>query len=202
VLSQFQGLNLDYFDRYVMIADTLDGSLNNVYLQLQKIAFKSLFDILDKISFFINDYLKLGIPDDKVNFSIIWYAAKDRKEIEPEIVNTRNPGLNALYDVHKDLDYGSYRVLKDTRNSLTHRFVAILENPKHETDRVMCEESLYKQTIDLARIVKNAIIYLLQFVRVEELKRTKVGGAIPIIIHSVPFEKKKRKTKRKNKKLA
>ncbi len=202
VLSSYEKLNLDFFDRYVTITDTLDQSISNIYIQLTKTSFKTFYDLLDKIAFFINDYLCLGIQEERINFSTIWYTSRDRKKIKETIVKTRNASLNALYNIHKDLDYGMYRTLKDTRNSLTHRFVKIKVTPVVDSDRVMSEETLTKQTLDLAKIVRNSIIYLLQFVQVEELKKPKktTGSTIPITVPIIPYRQKNRRTKKRKKK--
>lgn len=202
VLSSYEKLNLDFFDKYVTIADTLDQSISSIYIQLTKTSFKTFYDILDKIAFFINDYLRLGIREEQINFSTIWYTSKDRKEIKEAIVKTRNASLNALFNIHKDLDYGTYRTLKDTRNSLTHRFVKIKVTPVVESDRVMSEGTLITQTLDLAKMVRNSIIYLLQFVQVEELKKPKktTGSRIPITVPIIPYSQKNRRTKKRKKK--
>ncbi len=203
VLSSYEKLNLDFFDKYVTITDTLDQSISNIYIQLTKTAFKTFYDILDKIAFFINDYLRLGIQEEQINFSTIWYTSRDRKEIKDSIVKTRNASLNALYNIHKDLDHhGTYRTLKDTRNALTHRFVKIKIKPVVDSDRVMSEETLTKQTLDLAKIVRNSIIYLLQFVQVEELKKPKktTGSTIPITVPIIPYMQKNRRPKKRKKK--
>jgi hypothetical protein len=52
VLSGYEKLNLDFFDKYVTITDTLDQSISNIYIQLTKTSFKTFYDILDKIAFF------------------------------------------------------------------------------------------------------------------------------------------------------
>jgi hypothetical protein len=44
VLSRYPEINLDFFDKYVTIIDTLDSSVNNVYLQLTKTSFKTFYD--------------------------------------------------------------------------------------------------------------------------------------------------------------
>lgn len=201
ILSTYEGINLDFFDKYVTIVNTLDGSQINIYIQLIKTAFKTFYDILDKIAFFINDFLQLGMKDTEINFSTIWYTSNRREEVKEDIVKTKSASLNALFDLHKDLDYGVFRSLKDTRNSLTHRFVKIKIKPKIETDREMKEETLINQTLVLTKLVRNAIIYLLQLVQVEELKKLKQTNklAIPIPVPIIPFKQKKRKSKQKSK---
>ena len=197
VLSSYEKLNIDFFDRHTRIADTFDSDIINIRVQLMKTAFKTFYDILDKISFFINDYLKLGIKEDQINFSTIWYTSKDRKEIKETIKKTGNPSLNALYNIHKDLDYGTYRTLKDTRNGLTHRFVKIKTETDIESDRIMSEETLKKQTINLAKVVRNSIIYLLQFINVEEMKKAKTDKKpITITISTIPYKKRTQGSKK------
>jgi hypothetical protein len=197
VLSRYPDLNLDFFDKYVTIINTLDSSINNVYVQLTKTSFKTFFDILDKIAFFINDYLKLSIRESYINFSNIWYQDKTRTEIKQKILLTKNDSLNALYDIHKDLDYGTWRTKKEVRNALTHRFVKIKVCPEKENDRIMSEETLVEQTLELAKIVRNSLIYLLQFVHVEEMKKsTKIKGlTLPLTASEIPFRLKRRRKK-------
>ena len=195
VLSRYPEMNLDFFDKYVTIINTLDSSINNVYVQLTKTSFKTFYDILDKIAFFINDYLKLGIREKYIDFSNIWYHDRNRKEIKQKILQTMNASLNALYDIHKDLDYGTWRTKKEVRNALTHRFVKIKAYPKKESDRIMSEETLVEQTLELAKIVRNSLIYLLQFVHIEEIKKSaKIKGlTLPLTASEIPFRLKRRK---------
>jgi len=146
--------------------------------------------------------LHLGMKDTEINFSTIWYTSNKREEVKESIVKTKSASLNALFDLHKDLDYGAFRSLKNARNSLTHRFVKIKIKPKKETDGEMKEETLINQTLVLAKLVRNAIIYLLQLVQVEEVKKLKTNKpAIPIPVPIVPFKQKKRRSKQKSKSI-
>lgn len=196
ILSRYPKINLDFFDKRVTIIDTLDNTVNNVYIQLAKAAFTTFYNILDKLAFFINDYLQLGIKEEYINFSNIWYADKSRDNIKQKIINSNNASLNALFDIHKDLDYGMYNQLKKTRNALTHRFVKIQINPQLQNDRIMSEEMLVKQTLELAQVVRNAIVYLLQFVHLEEIKKSpKNKKTVQIIAHAIPDKSKSRRKK-------
>lgn len=66
--------------------------------------FKSFADILDKIAHFLNEYLELGIIEKDVTFLEIWY---DEGNVTPNIIDhesySKNPGLNALFDIRMDL---------------------------------------------------------------------------------------------------
>jgi tetratricopeptide (TPR) repeat protein len=174
ILSRYKGLNLNFVDKRVTIIDTLDYSIHNIYVQLIKESFKSFYNILDKIACFIQDYL--GMPKERTYFAKIWYSNQKKKILHNKIEDVKNFRLNALFDIHRDFEKGQYKKLKETRNALTHRFVSIRMIQKIENAENMTEDTLVKQTIELARIVKNAIIYLLYFVYWEEKKKEKNKG--------------------------
>ncbi len=172
VLSKYQGLNLNFVDRHVTIIDTLDQCMHSIYIQLVKTSFKSFYDILDKIACFINDYLELGIHETRVDFRKIWYIDLKKKELRQKIEERKNPSLNALFDIHRGFRRdGPYERLQDTRNALTHRFVNIRTSQEFEDKKNITEGTLVKRTLELARIVRSAIIYLLYFVDFEERKK-------------------------------
>jgi uncharacterized membrane protein YvbJ len=52
----------------------------------------------------------------------------------------------------------------------------------------MTEQTLFKQTLELAKLTRNAIIYLLQFVYVEEkIRMTRLKGiAVPMFAREIP----------------
>lgn len=171
ILSRYEGLSLNFVDKRVKIIDTLDYRTYNIYIQLVKTSFKGFYDILDKIACFINDYLELGIPERKTTFRKIWYSNLKTKMIHKKIMDTKNLSLNALFDIHRDFENGPYEKLKNTRHALTHRFVNIRSFQEKEDEENMTEEILVRQTLELARIVRSAIIYLLHFVYVRETKK-------------------------------
>lgn len=181
-LSKFKGINLDFVDKRVSIINTFDSSIYSVYIQMIKISFKSFYDILDKISIFINDYLKLGKDESKVNIRNIWYSDLKTKKIYEKIKEIKNFSLNALYDTSQELENGRYEKLRHTRNALTHRFVNIKISLDKEDERNMYKDTLYEQTLELAKIVRNSIIYLMHFVLIEENnKRKKIAKKLPKI---------------------
>lgn len=188
ILSRYKGLNLDFVDKRVKIIDTLNYRIHNIYTQLVKTSFKGFYNILDKIACFINDYLELGIPERKTTFRKVWYSNLKTKMIHKKIVDTKNHSLNALFDIHRDFENGPYKELKNTRHALTHRFVNIRMFQEKEDEENMTEETLVRQTLELARIVRSAIIYLLHFIYVEESKtETKTKGIrVPMFAQEFP----------------
>ena len=76
-------------------------------------------------------------------------------------------GLNALYDIYLELeDKNDKKYLRDTRNALTHRYLRITyDNPRKDEKT---PEEIKNETIELAIIVKNAIIYLMSIIKINE----------------------------------
>jgi len=149
ILSRYKGLNLSFVDKRVKIINTLDYSMHNIHIQLVKTSFKIFYDILDKIACFINDYLELGILERDINFRQVWY--KKKKIVRKKIEDTKNFSLNALFDIRRDFERGSYKKLKKTRHALTHRFVNIKMLQELEDEENMTEDTLVKKTLELAQ---------------------------------------------------
>ncbi|HEC88252.1 MAG TPA: tetratricopeptide repeat protein [Thermoplasmata archaeon] len=187
ILSRYKDIDLNFVDRNVSIIDTLDYSMHNIYIELIKLSFKNFYDILDKIAYFLNEYLELGVVHDwEIDFRKIWYSnrgKKENKKVRKKIEEKKNLSLNALFNIHLDFeDGGTYENLRRTRNALTHRFVNIKLFQTMEDSENMKEETLVKKTIELAKIVRNAILYLLYFVYIEESRKKKqIGENVGVI---------------------
>lgn len=168
-ISQYESFNLDFVYNTTTLFSTDDYLIDNSSIQLLKLAFKSFADILDKIAHFLNEYLELGIREKDVTFLEIWY---DEGNITPNIIDhesySKNPGLNALFDIRIDLKEGQYKELIEIRNNITHKFLKIDNDAKKETSKIMSEQRLLSKTVELASVVKNSIIYLLYSVNLEE----------------------------------
>ena len=171
MLSRYKELNLDFVHRRVKIIDTLDYNLHNTYVELVKVSFKGFYGVLDKVAYFINDYLRLGIPDRRVSFGAVWYQSLRDKTIREQILATESFSLNALFSLHQDFEDGEFKNLRLTRDALTHRFVNVKLFHDKEDIENMSESSLISLTFELARATRNAILYLLQFVHTEEVKK-------------------------------
>ena len=167
ILSQYDGFDLDIITKHVFIVDTQFSEENNIKIQLLKDSFKNFFNILDKIAYFMNDYLEIGISDKQVNFRTFWFKKGNKKNgIREKLLEIDNDGLTALYDIYLELEYGNEKeYLRNTRNSLTHKYLRITENPDENSKTV---EELHNETIEVAILAKNAIIYLMRLVKSNE----------------------------------
>ena len=115
--------------------------------------------------------------------------------------------MDALFDIHRELDYSEKNELKRTRNTLTHRFVNIKITLETEYDENMTESTLFIPTLELAKLVRNSVMYLLHFLNIEEIKKqNKMKGlTLPLLTHALPDKLKssrKKSSKLKTIKLA
>ena len=78
ILSRYRDLNLNFVDKRVKIINTLDYPLHNIYVELLKSSFKGFYGVLDKIAYFIADYLALNKKDRDIYFRTVWYRTSRR----------------------------------------------------------------------------------------------------------------------------
>ncbi len=169
ILSQHAYSDLEFIDNTVSLVNTLSYESQNINTQLLKDAFSNFYNILDKIAYFINDYCKLGIKERGINFKSIWYSECNDNTIRFRDLDFDNDGLTALLDINEDLCWGKENELTEPRNALTHRFLKVKLFSINEGD--IDERDLYEKTLELAKIVRNAIIYLMRVVDYEESKK-------------------------------
>lgn len=188
ILYQYEELDLKFVNDNVVIIDSLNYEMHNIRIQLVKDSFKSFYDILDKIAFFINEYLELGIKPWQIDFKKFWYVDFEEKDLRKEL-DFNNNGLKALFDIHEDILYGDEKKLNKIRNTLTHRVLKIKLFSVDEEKDALTEEELFNRTIDLAKIVRNAIIYLMAMVDIEESKKDD-SDSVPMFAYEVPNDLK------------
>ncbi len=178
-------LDTQPYDEMTYYADNLDYAVYGIGPTKLKLAFESAYNILDKLAFFVNDYLDLGIKVRLVSFQGLW---KERKTaaLRPAIVERGNWHLYGLYDLSKDLAPTGYlEHLRLTRDYLTHRYLVLhvegldwltsADGPGYHSGY----RQLLTNTIELMRLVRSAVIYLIAFIdREERAKRQDGEGSI------------------------
>lgn len=188
VQSQLRRKDLDRLSERTTFVNPLDYSQWHLYYGLLKSAFKETFNILDKIAVFLNRYYALGLREQRVSFDSIWL--KDTKKdaaMREALLDSENMSLYALYDIFQDFQSGYYQTLKDIRNALTHRQLSIVEISSAGIQKdgdLLCVRSdeMLKQTIQLMRLVKAAIIYLVNAVTIQEKKKQSNADIKTLII--------------------
>lgn len=177
-----------YADKAVYLTYSLDYSCYSIRLEHLKSAFMNLFNLFDRIAFLINEYFQIGIQPKDVSFSSIWdtqirdpatngYAYKDPLKLHD------NAALQALHWIYYDMTNQSeisnphLPRMRAIRHALTHRYTKVITDGildfklASEIDRVafhITDEELESLTMELVRTVREAIMYTLFSIRIEE----------------------------------
>jgi len=196
VQSQFKRGDFNNISRRTTFVNTLDYSVFNIYIGLLKSAFKEAYGILDKISRFINEYYGLGIKCD-IYFKTIWQYKmnKNNWKDRPKIINSKNISLYSLYDIFLDFKSGYYEKIREIRNALTHERLVIYDSSiltkwDNKNDKYnIGYDTMLSQTIKLLQLIKSSIIYLINFVQLEEDKKRKdsTSRIAPMYVDTTQF---------------
>jgi hypothetical protein len=89
-----------FSDRDRNLVNTFDYPQYGFRYEQLKNSFKMLYSLFDKIGYFLNEYLKLGKEQTKVNFKNVWYR---NRQINPNLEELQNNPLRGLYFLSKDL---------------------------------------------------------------------------------------------------
>ncbi|MDR6348510.1 LA2681 family HEPN domain-containing protein [Pantoea sp. SORGH_AS_0659] len=123
--------------------DDMSHSLTNLKSSHYKSAFKTLYSLFDKISYFLHRFLNLNdIKDDKkINFDAIFRDTKKKGWVpHPRLKMSKNPFIHALFYILKDirdvddatptarwLDPEA-KSFSEIRNALEHRSLKIIDD--------------------------------------------------------------------------
>ncbi len=105
-----------FSDHDVLLYNTLDYPSYSLATEELKLAFRSLYSLFDKIAFFLNAYLGLGIPERAITFRGIWYEGQQKKKgIRAEFTDRANWSLRGMFWLGKDLyeDAPEFRAVMD-----------------------------------------------------------------------------------------
>jgi len=109
------GKTVHYSDKEVFLFDTEDCPIYSKTSEEIKCSFRICYSILDKIAFFLNYYLNLGVKEREVYFKTIWYTQRkinknDQKKpnekeytLRPKLTQKNNLPLLGLFWISKDL---------------------------------------------------------------------------------------------------
>jgi tetratricopeptide (TPR) repeat protein len=191
------------------LLDTYDYPVYGYRTECLKISFRMAYSVFDKIAFFLNKFLNLNIPENKVSFRTIWFDNIGKGKVRDSIQKLNNLPLRALYYLSKDLFSSAEneylmnlepesKNISDIRNHLEHRYFKIhcgdwsgetchtgnsfdmfIDNFAYS----VYESDFSKKTLNLIHMVREAIIYLTLAVHQEEKKlgsdRNTLGLTLP-----------------------
>ena len=183
-----------FSDRSVLLYNTLDYPAYGLAVERVKSAYKYAYSLFDKIAFFLNHYLELGIKPSQVSFRSIW-REKNGDPVHPvreAFWNSENWPLRGLFWLSKDLfderqsvvTDPDARALHELRIHLEHRYVKVHEmlvgrtphgarpDPFFDTLAYsISRRSLEERTLRLLKLVRGALIYLALAMHREEQRR-------------------------------
>ena len=157
-----------------------------------KAAFRISYSLFDKVGFFMNAYMELGIPEEQIKFRTLW-RAKENKPIRTEFDLTGNWGFCALYWLAKDffekandeVAEPQARGLSDIRNHIEHKYlrVTVAESPAVPPDDLALmvpRQQFEGKAIHLLKLARSALIYLAIGVGLEERRREPGRAGMPL----------------------
>lgn len=188
-----------FSDREVLLLDTLDYPLYGIAIEKVKCAFRLAYSLFDKIAYFLNDYIKLGLRERQVSFRTIWYNKCNRSKGLREIFERRaNWPLRGLFWVSKDLyeDKSGFRdaiepmarEIQEIRNHLEHKYLKVHEylgsaqpDENDQMSRLFFDTLAYSVTLErleaitmsLFRLARASLIYLSLGIEAEERMRAR-----------------------------
>jgi len=188
-----------FSDRDVRLYNTLDYPSYALAVEKVKAAYRIAYSIFDKIGFFLNEYMALGVEPQRVYFKTIWYQRYEasNRPIRPEFEQSENWPFRGLFWLSKDLFDEEFRAitepdaqaLYEIRNHLEHKYLKIHEmfvptadresSDSWLTDRLaysVRREDLKAKTLRLLKLSRAGLIYLSLGMNRVELRRKKAKG--------------------------
>lgn len=183
-----------FSDRGVLLYNTLDYPSYALAVEKLKFAYRAAYSIFDKIAFFLNTYMQLGMKPKSVSFSRIW-RTNPGTPIRAEFDKSENLPFRGLYWLSLDLFDDEFqevsdpeaRALKEVRDHLEHKYLKVHEmlitpEPEHqEVMRPFTDTLAYSigrrdfevKTLRLIKLARAALIYLSLGMHSEERRRAK-----------------------------
>jgi len=171
VLSQFKELKLVNIEKCMNLLETSDECKSDLYELFLVKSYQSFYHILDQVAYFLKWYLGIDAPNELSSFRTFWFTNYRKQIVRGNILKTRNLHLSAIYDIRRDLDEGIYSHLPILMDNLTYGAIRITNKTEELLDSEITEKELLSQSVQLAKLVRNTIVYLYNFVYIEELKK-------------------------------
>jgi len=190
----FESLNNNsethFSDKDVVLMDTLDYCAYSLTVEKAKMAFRICYSIFDKISYFINLYLRLDNDPNRVTFRNVWYDnLSQKKGLNKIISDSKNEALRGLFWLSKDIYEQEFdltiepeaKEIAKIRNYIEHKSFKVVEsyNPNwtEETTTYEIDRDLFMhKTLKVIKLSRYAIMYLTFLIYSEESDRAENRG--------------------------
>jgi hypothetical protein len=201
-----------FSDRRVVMYDTMDAPSYSLAVEKVKAAYRVSYSLFDKIAFFLNAYLELGIEERLVTFRTFWYQDRQKKRgLRVDFEKRRNWPLRGLFWLSKDIfeDAPGFREamepdaqqLKNIRDHIEHKYLKVLEfgdlpfaDPfRDKLAFTVSRQDFFRKTLRLLKMVRGALLYLTVAVHWEERERKSNRGAGRVLEVPIRILKDERK---------
>lgn len=192
-----------FSDRGVSLVNTLDYPSYSLAAEKTKAAFRIAYSLFDKIAFFVNHYLDLGVRERSISFKTIWYTKQDRERgLAPKVHLPYNEPLQGLFWLSKDLSEKrpgfaeaiepDAQEIEDIRQHAEHRYLKLHEfgpppqlRPGDESlmglrdtlARSLGRREFESKVLRIFKMARAGLVYLTFAVHVEEYHRSKERGS-------------------------
>ena len=94
--------NTHFSDKGVYLVNTLDYPVYGLSIEKIKAAYRSVYSVFDKVSYFLNQYFEIGINKREIDFNRLWSPKASDKKTIFDFINTNYP-LLGLWWLYKDI---------------------------------------------------------------------------------------------------
>jgi len=191
----YEGLTVKaphFADKEVLLPATEPRPSLSLAVEKVKAAYRISYSLFDKVGFFINAYMELGIPETKVTFRTLW-RPDEKKPIRGEFELTGNWAFCALYWLAKDffekendeVAEPQARALGEIRNHVEHKYLRITvagppAEPPDDLAMTVSREQFEQKAMHLLKLARAALIYLAIGVGLEERRRELGRAGVPL----------------------
>jgi hypothetical protein len=172
-----------FSDKEVLLGATEPRPSLSLTVEKVKAAYRISYSLFDKIGFFVNKYMELGIPEKQVSFRTLWRTG-EKKPIRGQFDATDNWGFCALYWLAKDffekendeVAEPQARGLSEIRNHIEHKYLRVTlagspTAPPDDLAFMVSREQFEGKAMHLLKLARSALIYLAVGVGFEERRR-------------------------------
>lgn len=189
-----------FSDREVFLQATEPRPSLSLAIEKVKTAYRVSYSLFDKVGYFMNAYMALGIQEKEVSFRTLWRPGA-KKPIRRQFELTDNWGFCALYWLAKDffekesdeVAEPQARALSHIRNHIEHKYLRVTAGeppiaPPDDLAFMVSREQFEGKAVHLLKLARSALIYLVIGVRFEEERREPGRAAVPLEeIPSTPY---------------